>query len=146
VCGTWQSDPVGLQWGFSDCLGPIGPRADPGGWHASVTHLALKTNLPTLKEYPFTLCSKPKPYRGVQKYPMQRSPRAAGERNICVGFADVTDAHPAWIRRESGAYVTQTILGNCPDTYGLHLSLTMVPSSTTWLLVSSFCRLIIVLF
>jgi hypothetical protein len=36
-----------------------------------------------------------------------RAPRAAGARNICVGFVDVTH-----IRRESGAYVTQMLRAN----------------------------------
>jgi hypothetical protein len=44
-------------------------------------------------------------YRGFQKYhPLLRAPRAAGPRNIYVGFADVTR-----IRLESGAYVTQML-------------------------------------
>jgi hypothetical protein len=67
--------------------------------------------------------------RGPKVTSVLRAPRAAGVRNICVGFADVTHAsgvNPAWIwcichqvlrtnfawdvrhiQRESGAYVTK---------------------------------------
>jgi hypothetical protein len=56
-----------------------------------------------------TVASYTRVHRGVQKlHPLLRAPRAAGARNICVGFADVTRASG-----ENLAHVTQNSRTMC---------------------------------